>query len=155
MAEPTAFALSKLFSDLVGAKVAFSQASAPIDAKIKQIYGVYTVFPNETAIVVKADLPLLGSLAGGLVGVPDNIVKEKLKAIPEDELLRDAIHEVMNIASAVITVEGRAVLKKVVMESVYCDGAAAKLLVKPDRKSYFNVTVAGYQGGRFNILAQM
>jgi hypothetical protein len=36
----------------------------------------------------------------------------------------------------------------------YVDGAAGALLKKPDRKSYFNVLVDGYQGGKFTILAQ-
>jgi hypothetical protein len=65
------------------------------------------VFPNETAVVVKADLPLLGSLAGILVGLPDSAVKEHLAATPMEELLRDAVYELLHIASAVITTEGR------------------------------------------------
>jgi hypothetical protein len=35
------------------------------------------------------------------------------------------------------------------------DHAAGKVFLKPDHRSYFNVTVQGYQGGRFSILAQM
>src|ERR1035438_8820853 len=43
--------------------------------------------PHETAIVVKADLPLLGSFAGALVGLPDAAVKEHLRATPLEELM--------------------------------------------------------------------
>ena len=118
------------------------------------MYGIYNVLPEETAIVVKADLPLLGSFGGVLVGLPDPSVKEHLVRNPMEELLRDAIYEVLNIAAAAITTEGRAVFTKMVDNPAYVDGAAGALLKKPDRKSYFNVLVDGYQGGKFTILAQ-
>ncbi|MGA3222753.1 MAG: hypothetical protein ABSC65_03270 [Acidobacteriaceae bacterium] len=154
MSEPTPYALSKLFSELIGRKVAFTQTTVAPETKIKQLYGIYTVLPHETAIVVKSDLPLLGSLAGVLVGLPDSSVKEHLAKSPLEELMRDAIHEVLNIASAVITTEGRAVFIKMVADPVLIDGAPGKVLKKPDHKSYFNVSVDGYQGGKFTILAQ-
>jgi hypothetical protein len=118
------------------------------------MYGTYTVLPHETAIVVKADLPLLGSLWGVLVGLPDSAVKEHLAATPVEELLRDAIHEVLNISSTVVATEGRAVFVKMIADPILIDGAAGKLLKKPDRKSYFNVLVDGYQGGKFTIFSQ-
>jgi hypothetical protein len=55
MSVPTPFALSHLFSDLIGRKVGFTQTTTPIETKNKQIYGIYRVVPPETAIVVKAD----------------------------------------------------------------------------------------------------
>jgi hypothetical protein len=155
MSQPTPFALSKLFSELIGRKVAFVQSTMPVEAKIKQIYGVYTVLPHETAIVVKVELPLLGSLAGVLVGLPDASIKERLGVSPIDELLRDAIYEVLNIASAVITEEGRAVFKSMTVDPAYIDGEAGKVLKKPDHRSFFNVTVDGYQGGKFAIFAPL
>jgi hypothetical protein len=154
MSEPTPYALSKLFSELIGRKVAFTQTTVAPETKIKQLYGIYTVLPHETAIVVKSDLPLLGSLAGVLVGLPDSSVKEHLAKSPLEELMRDAIHEVLNIASAVITTEGRAVFIKMVADPALIDGAPGKVLKKPDHRSYFNVSVDGYQGGKFTILAQ-
>ena len=117
------------------------------------MYGIYRVLPGETAIVVKSDLPLLGSLAGVLVGLPDAAVKEHLAATPVEELLRDAIHEVLNITSAVITHEGRAVFVKMVADPILLDGEAGKVFKKPDHRSYFNVLVEGYQGGKFTIFA--
>jgi hypothetical protein len=154
MSEPTPFALSKLLSELIGRKVTFSQTTVSPETKIKQMYGIYTVLPHETAIVVKSDLPLLGSLAGVLVGLPDAAVKEHLAVSPVEELLRDAIYEVLNITSTAVTTEGRAVFTKMVTDSALIDGAAAKLFVKPDRRSYFNVLVDGYQGGKFTIFSQ-
>ena len=154
MSEPTPYALSQLFSTLIGRKVTFSQTTAAPATQIKQMYAIYTVFfPDENGLVVKADLPLLGSLAGVLVGLPDSAVQERAKVMPLEELLRDAIYEVLNIASAVITTEGRAVLTKMVADPVLIDGAAGKTFKRPDYRSYFNVLVDGYQGGKFTILA--
>jgi hypothetical protein len=155
MSQPTPFSLSQRFSQLVGRKVTFVQTTLSVDVKIKQIYGIYTVLPQESAIVVKADLPLLGSFAGALVGFPDNVVKEHLKVTPMEELLRDAIYEVLNIASAAISTEGRAVFAKMVADPAYIDGAAGAVFKKPDHRSYFNVSIDGYQGGKFNIFAPL
>jgi hypothetical protein len=154
MSEPTPFALSQLFSQLIGRKVTFAQTTAAPETKIKQMYGIYNVFPHETAVVVKADLPRLGWLAGVLVGLPDSAVKERLGVSPIEELLRDAMHEVLNIASTVVTTEGRAVFTRMVPDAALIDGTAGKLFKKPDHRSYFNVLVDGYQGGKFTIFAQ-
>jgi len=155
MSEPTPFAFSQLFSELIGRKVGFSQTTTPVETKNKQIYGIYRVVPPETAIVVKADLKLLGSLAGVLVGLPDATVKERLKIMPIEELLRDAIHELLNIASTVVTTQGRAIFSKMVTDPVYIDGPAGAVFKKPDHKSYFNVTVDGYEGGTFYVFSQL
>jgi hypothetical protein len=154
MPEATPFALSKLFTDLIGRKVTFTQTAAAAETKIKQMYAIYTVLPHETAIVIKADLPLLGTLGGVLVGLPDAAVKEHLATNPVEELLRDAIHEVLNISSTIVTDEGRAVFVKMIADPILIDGAAGLVLKKPDRRSYFNVLVDGYQGGKFTILSQ-
>jgi hypothetical protein len=154
MSEPTPYALSKHLTDLIGRKVTFTQTVVSPETKVKQMYGIYTVLPHETAVVVKADLPLLGSLGGVLVGLPDSAVKEHLAATPVEELLRDAIHEVLNIASTVVTNEGRAVFVKMIADPILIDGAAGKVLKKPDRRSYFNVLVDGYQGGKLTIVSQ-
>lgn len=154
MSEPTPYALSKLLTNLIGRKVTFAQTTLSVDGKIKQIFGIYTVLPAETPIVVKADLPLLGSLGGALVGLPDSAVKEHLGAATMDELMRDAIHEVLNITSTALTDEGRGVFTKMVTDPLYIDGAAGTMLKKPDHRSYFNVTVDGYQGGKFQIFSK-
>ena len=82
MAEPTPLALSHMFTQLIGRKVTFAPATIAAETKIKQIYGIYNVLPKETAIIVKADLPLLGSIAGVMVGLPDSAVKESLAVSP-------------------------------------------------------------------------
>jgi hypothetical protein len=154
MAEPSAFALSKHLSGLTGRKVSFAVTTASPETKIKQIYGIYTVLPYETAVVVKTDLPLLGSLGGALVGLPDSAVKEHLAISPIEELMRDAMHEVLNVASTVVTAEGRAVFQKMVADASLVDGAAGKLLIKADHRNFYNVLVDGYQGGKFTIFSQ-
>ena len=126
MSEPTPYALSKHLTGLIGRKVTFTQTVVAPETKIKQMYGIYTVLPHETAIVVKADLPLLGSLGGVLVGLPDSAIKEHLAATPVEELLRDAIHEVLNVTSTVVTTEGRAVFVKMIADPILIDGAAGK-----------------------------
>lgn len=154
MAEPSPFLLSQRFTQLTGRKVTFVQTPATLDSKLSQIYGIYTVLPQETAVVVKADLRLLGSIAGALVGLPDPAVKDHIAANPMEELIRDAIYEVLNVAAANITTDGRAVFKQMVTNPTLIDGAAGETLKKPFRRSYFNVSVEGYQGGRFCIFAQ-
>jgi hypothetical protein len=133
--------------------VTFVQSTLTPDLKIRQVYGIYTLSPQEAAIVVKADLPLLGSIAGTLVGLADQAVKEHLRVNPIDELLRDAISEALNVAASAITTEGRAVFDRMETDPAYIDGAAGKVLEEPFHKSYFTVSVEGYQGGRFSILA--
>jgi len=153
MPEPTPFALSRRFSQLIGRKVTFTQVPATPDTAIKQVYGIYTVLPLATPVVVKADLRLLGSVAGALVGWPDPVVKEHLAVVPMEELLRDAIYEVLNVASAAIAAEGRAVLSKMETTPIRVDGPAGAVLKSPGHRSYFNVSVDGYVGGKFIILS--
>ena len=154
MSEPTPLSLSHLFTQLIGRKVTFAPTTISPETKIKQMYGIYNVLPHETAIVVKADLPLLASLAGVMVGLPDSAVKECLAKSPLEELLRDAIHEVLNVASSALTNEGRAVFARMVTDTGLIDGVAGQLFKKPDRRTYFSVLVDGYQGGKFTLFAQ-
>lgn len=153
MSEPTPYALSHHLGDLLGRRVTFTQTVVGLDGPITQVYGIYDLLPKNTAILVKADLPLLGSFAGILVGLPDAEVKNRLKTSPIDELLRDAMAEVLNISSTVVTTEGRAVFARMVTGKAYVDGAAGELLSKPIHRSYFNVTVQDYTGGRFTIFS--
>ena len=153
MSQPTPFNLSQRFSQLICRKVTFTQTTAALATKTKQIFAIYTGQPDEMAVVVQTDLRLLGSLAGSLVGLPDSEVAQRLGATPIEELLRDAIAEVLNIASSAISTEGRVVFFKMVPDPIYIDGAAEAVLKKPHHKSYFNVLVDGYQGGRFSIFA--
>jgi hypothetical protein len=123
------------------------------DAKAKKIFGIYTVLPLGYAVVVQADLRLLGSIAGALVGWPDQVVKEHVEKTPMDEILRDAVSEVLNVAAAAMAVEGRVVFSNMVTSAAYVDGAAGEVLKSPVHRSYFSVSIEGYVGGKFVIFS--
>ncbi|MFP5277623.1 MAG: hypothetical protein ACLGPM_10935 [Acidobacteriota bacterium] len=151
MAEPTAFALSRHFTSLINREVAFAQSTAALETKTPKVFGVYVVFPEQTALVVKADLSLLGSFAGALIGLPDAEVKQRVSSAAIDELLRDPVQEVLNVASAVVSSVGRAVFKSMTMNPIYLHPDAEKALNHPLHRSYFTVRINGYQGGRFCV----
>jgi len=154
MAAPIATSLSHLFTQLTGCVVTFVQIKDYPNTKIPQVYGAYRTFPGDTVIVVKADLPLVGSFAGALMGLPDSEVILQLKGTPIGEALRDAMYEVLNIASSAIAPGRRTVLSKVVNDLATLDEVTSMTLTKPDNKYCFNVSVKGYQGGNFAVLVQ-
>jgi len=105
--------------------------------------------------VLKADLIPLAVMAGVLVGVPDSAVKERLGAPALDELMRDAMHELLNILSTVVSVEGRTIFNKMLPNAAYVDGPVGVVLKKPSRRTFFTVGVDGYQGGYLSILSSL
>jgi hypothetical protein len=151
MAEPTPHSLARQFTGLVNRKVSFAVAKPFAAVTVNQVYGIYTVFPAQTTLVVKADLALFGSLAGALVGLPDAEVKSRLKAGLKDELLSDAMKEVFNVSSAVLTLDGRAHFNQMATELLYLSPEAVKTMNIAIRRSCFNVDVEGYQSGKFAI----
>ena len=102
--------------------------------------------------LVKADLELLGALAGSLVGLPDEEVKRHLKCSPLEEVMRDSINEILNVASGVIASDCRVVLTSVAMNSNDVTGDAARLIASPAFKAEFEVLVQGQDEGRFVVL---
>jgi hypothetical protein len=155
MSEPTGFAIGKLLSGLTGRKVTVAQAAPAVENKVKQMFGVYKIAHDNAPIVMQCDLALLASLAGIMVGLPDEAVRERLASSTPDELLRDAMHEVLNVSATVVSAEERAVFIKMMPNPAYIDGAAAAMLKKPGRRSYFDVQVDGYVGGRMAIFANL
>ncbi len=155
MTEPTPYAFSQLFSNLTGRDVKFALAPKPPVSKARVIYGVYTTVPSERAVVVKADLPMLGSLAGALLGLPDETAAERALQNPMDESVRDAMHEILNIASTALSTDGRVVFRHMAADPVYCTGEAADVLNKPDQKSNYNVTIESGSGGVLTVLSRL
>jgi hypothetical protein len=94
---------------------------------------------------------LLGSFGGALLGLPSDSVKERLASSASDEPLRDAMHEVLNVASTIVSIDNRAVFQSMFL------GEAPKTILEslknPAYRSYFNVTISGYEGGAFSIYA--
>ena len=103
--------------------------------------------------VVQADLPLLGSFAGALLGLPSESIQHRVAEPRLDDLLRDAIHEVLNVASTVVCTTGRAVFQDFYNDPVYLPKQATLTMNSPLYRSYFNVTMEGYEGGAFSLFA--
>ena len=149
---PEPQAVSRQFSHLINCQVSFTETVLPAKTNVKQVYGVYSVFPSESTLIVKADLVLLGSLAGAFVGLPDAEITQRLRSTQLDEVLEDAINEILNVAAGVITRQGRAVFSGMASKVEDIQGAGALVVAKPNRTVNFNVVVQGYQGGRWSVL---
>ncbi len=153
MSEPTAPALSRHFSNLINRSVSFVPSGNLFENKVRQVYGMYEMFPGPKPLVVKADLGLLGSFAGAMVGLPDTEVRSRLTATPLEELLRDAMNEVFNVAASVVTSEGRAVFRSMATSAIYLSGGAEEVLSSPLHRSCFEVEIEGYVGGKFFVFS--
>ncbi|MGA9671105.1 MAG: hypothetical protein WBQ94_17980 [Terracidiphilus sp.] len=153
---PEAHNLSKHFTHLVGRDVKFQKAGLAPDKGASWIYGSYEMVsaddPTDTkSLVVKADRDLLGSLAGALVGLPSDEVIRRLRSSSLDELLQDAIYEILNVAAGVIAPGYRTILAGMSVEARDVQGEASQVLASPSAKAIFDVVVQGYNGGRFRV----
>jgi hypothetical protein len=153
MAEPKPFTIAKLFSDLTGQTVNFTQVLKPTLTKAAQAYGLYLIKPMDSTRVVQVDLPLLGSFGGALLGLPAQTVKERLASPTLDEPLRDAVHEVLNVASTIVSIDDRAIFQTMHFGADSLPAGIPESLKNPAFRSYFTVTMNGYEGGAFSIFA--
>lgn len=153
MAEPSSSSIATLFSDLIGRHVNFSEQMDALPANGQQIYCLYLVKPMDSYRIIKADLSLLSSFAGALIGLTPETIDERVAEVKLDETLRDALHEVMNIASRIVTLEHRAVFKGLYGDPGQLPPEARNTLRDPCYSSYFKATVDGYKGGAFSLLA--
>ncbi|HEX2917130.1 MAG TPA: hypothetical protein VHN81_01335 [Edaphobacter sp.] len=151
MPEVTAFSLSKHFTNLINRPVTFNQATVSMETKVKKVFGVYSIRATDIQLVVKTDLALLGSLAGALLGLPDDEVRQRLKSLPLDDLLRDPMQEVLNVAAPVLSVEGQAAFTTMVLDPLFMKAPAQKALKTPVHRNYFTVEIERYEGGFFSI----
>jgi len=153
MAGITAFALSQLMTQLTGREVGFTLRLKPPPSKAKPVFGEYKILPLEQTLVVKMDLSLLGSFGGCLLGLPSETVVSRLKVTPVDEVLRDAMHEVLNVLSAALAGKNRVVLQKMQTDESLLSGAALDILRQPLVTSCFDVMMKGYGAGDFRVMA--
>lgn len=155
MSEATPFALSKLFTHLTGHQVSVSQAVKPLERKATQLYGEYVVLPWERALVVEMDLSLLSALGGALLGLPSAVALQKAQEKPMDALVQDAIQEVLNVASAVLSKEGRVVFRKLVVDRIYLSTECTVLLTKASVRAFFQVAIDGRSEGFFSMMTNL
>jgi hypothetical protein len=153
MAEPSSSSMATLFSDLIGRRVTFSEQLNALPANGEQIYCVYLIKPMDSYRVVKADLSLLSSFAGALIGLSPEIIKERVEETTLDETLRDALCEVMNIASRIVSTEHRGVFKGIYGEPSQMPAGARGTLRNAGNSNYYKVAIDGYEGGSFSLLA--
>ncbi len=153
MAEPSSGQMATLFSELIGHHVNFCEQMQSIPPNGEPIYCLYLIKPMDRYRLIKADLSLLSSFAGALVGLSPESIKERVGESKLDETLRDALHEVMNIASRIVTNEHRGVFKGMYGDPVQLPIEARNTLRDPGYSSYFRVTIDGFEGGMFSLLA--
>ncbi len=153
MAEPKPLTIAKLFTDLIGHNVNFTQVLKPPMTKATQAYGIYLIKPMDATRIVQLDLPLLGSFGGALLGLPSDAVKERLASPTLDASMRDAIHEILNVASTIVSVDHRAIFQTMHLDAESLPEGTLASLKDPAFRSYFTVTVNGYEGGAFSIFA--
>ena len=153
MAEPSSSIMTRLFTDLIGHNVSFSDQSQPVTVKSEQLYCLYQIKPMDSSRIIRADISLLSSFAGALIGLAPEAIKQRVAEPQLDESLRDALHEVMNIASRVVSLENRAVFKGIYADPGSLPADARNTLRDPCYASYFNVKIDGYEGGALALLA--
>lgn len=154
MTEPTPFAFSKLFSDLTDRQVTFARLPGCPPSKALTLYGTYVVLPAEHTIVIKADVPAMACLAGALLGMPADTAIEHALETPMDESVRDAMHEVLNIASTALSTDARVVFKGFTTNRKELALNAEFAVEKPTGKPTYKVTVDGEAHGLFTILSR-
>jgi hypothetical protein len=148
----TAFALSQLFTELIGRKVQVVEAGGKPASTAPASIGVYMVHPGGSAIVIRIDTMLLGALGGALAGIPEALVREEI-ASGLGELLLDAMHEVLNVASSALGTGGRAVLSRMVTDRLQAEAAARAAFARAHVRARFSATISGYPGGDIALYA--
>ena len=141
MAEATALSLSRFFSDLTGRHVSFSIAASSSVVKGAQMYGLYHVAADSKPLLLRIHLDTLAVLGGALLGLPEDLAIEKAKQTPMDEPLRDAMHEVLNIASTAISPDARVVFKSMAKTTAGFSDEVADLMRTASHKSCYRVAV--------------
>lgn len=110
------------------------------------MYGLYKVLPEDNPMVMRISLKALALLGGALLGLPEETAIERALSTPIDEPVRDAMHEVLNVASAAIGCESRAVFKTMFRDVATVPPEAAALMRRPSMRSSYRVGLGGVQG---------
>ncbi|MDE1161578.1 MAG: hypothetical protein PW792_06475 [Acidobacteriaceae bacterium] len=149
------FVFSKLFTDLTGRKVNVVAADDMCQTHCPKAYGLFDIAGSEDTILIKMDLALLGSLGGVLVGIPEALVKQQVAQQSLDEMLRDAMHEVLNITSSVLLRSRRAVLRRMLTDANTGEALCSDFLNEPHSQRRFHATMAGYPSGELCVFTKL
>jgi hypothetical protein len=153
MADASSASMGTLFTDLLGRRVNFSEQSYATPPTGPQLYCLYLIMPMESYRIIKADLSLLSSFAGALIGLSPETIKERVEESELNETLRDALMEVMNIASRIVTLEHRGIFKGMFGDLGQLPLDARNTVRDSCSSSFFKVSIEGYEGGAFSLLA--
>lgn len=134
--------LSKLLSDLSGRIIRFAPVTKAPAGKIPAVYGSYECLPSGNLFVMQVDAALLGLLAGSLLGLPDDVATQRAVQATDDEPLRDAMHEILNITSSALSTDERVVLRRMGRSADAFPEPEASTIRLPDSKLCFNVFIA-------------
>lgn len=149
-----AFSISKHLSNLVGRQVSAKVASKA-DFAPEMRTACYRVEPGEGTAVVQIDLHLLASLGGTMIGYPPSEVAAQARTGELDENLTDATQEVMNVLSAVIVSEGRAIFKGLYVKLRDCGTRVQQVLSGGFYPLALQVTIAGEKPGYLLIASDL
>ena len=151
---PTVRSLSSLLSELTGLPVTCTPKPRFRPSHAKRVYGIYNELATDETILLRADLPLLASMAGSRTGLSSSLVADKIKTAPIDGDLRNAMHEVLNLTSTLLSGGHRVVLKSMCMDTAYLTGPARSVLNFHSNSTSFEVSVQGYTGGELSIFSE-
>lgn len=143
MAEATAFSMSQFFSELTGQHVSFAIATNAPAPKGDQMYGYYVVVADASPLLLRMSLSSIAHMGGALMGLPADAALERVRAAHVDEPLRDAMHEVLNIASTAFSPDERIVFKGMSRSVDVFPTGVKDLLQKASRKASYRVAVNG------------
>lgn len=153
MTEPTALSLSQLFSQLTDCHVSFTYAQNASPGKAPVLFAVYEQAEERVPIIVRAEVAMVATLAGALLGMPEDTAIQRALLRPVDEPVRDAMYEVLNIGSTPLCTEGRVVFQEMVFDPREIAGGAAGLLQNAAHKSTYRVTINSTERGVYTLLS--
>jgi hypothetical protein len=152
---PIQEAVRDLVADLIGRPVAVDKVSDRIADEDMGVIGVYRDDAGGLQAVVPFDRALATVLGGGLVMVPEVVVKEHLKKGELPENLVENAWEVLNIMSSLLNREGVEHVALAERPEAWDQlGDDVKALIEsPVRQRWFMMTVPGYGTGQLGFVA--
>lgn len=107
------------------------------------MYGLYHVVADASPMLMRMSLSSIALMGGALLGLPADLALDRVKAEQVDESLRDAMGEVLNIASTAFSPDERIVFKGMSRSVDVFPANARELLHKASRKASYRVAVNG------------